>query len=586
MVDDVTKRIIYRYRPISRTTKHKQQSIQVIGCDTEAYVSGKCFMIATSLGDVFLYSDFPQCMFNRKYKNTTFVTYNLSYDEGALLQWLPPNILHKLWEVNKVAYKDYVIYCIPKKMLRITKNKKDSITFYDMMNFYAHAGENGSSALDSVAKIYLNEQKLDIETKRFTLQYVKSNWDHIAKYCIHDAVLVAKLAKLLIDMFEEFGIFPRALYSVAYITFQYFYKYTKYVVVKRFWNNHRKLLNYAMYSYNGGKFEVTRKGIDHYYEYDIVSAYPHSIANLIDISHARITYNKRYEPDATYGFMLCILNIDPKIYSPVALKWGSVNIYPVGKITKVITKQEYDYLISLDQNIKILDAVYIHCDTDFMPYRERVFELFEYKRKYKEIGDYMRCHTVKILLNSLYGKFVQLIKKGRSIEASTCWNPIYGSIITANTRIAVSKMQQQYNSVVAVHTDSVISTKPLDITLGKNLGDWSFECEGDGVVLGCGIYQIGNITKARGFHLKSDLLSAIRTKKSELKIIDRRAISWREVAFHNYDSDRINRFEELEKHIHIRFDKKRIWINDYDCYNDIFKRNVLSVPHYANDILL
>ena len=586
LLHNLCQYIIYRYRPLSRTPNKTQKSIDPVGLDTESYTNGRCFMVATASGDVFRASDFPACMFGRKYKNTTFVAYKLSYDMGSLLQWLPKKQLRELWENGVVEYRRYKIKVIANKFMRITYNKKDSITFYDMLNFYAHSGENGASSLDAVAKRYIQNAKIHIGTKSFTHRYVAKNWDEIAKYCIHDARLVEELAHIIISMFEEFGVYPRALYSTAYITFQYFYKHTDYVTVQRFWKDHKKLLNYAMYSYNGGKFEVTRKGCDYYYEYDIVSAYPHSIANLIDISHARVIYSKKYIKDATYGFMLCVIDLRVKCYSPIAVKWGAVNIFPVGKFTKVITKQEYDYLISIGEKVKMLDGVFLCCDTDKKPYYNEVMRLFEYKKRYKAKGDYMRCHTVKIFLNSLYGKFVQMIKKHGKIETSTCWNPIYGAIITANTRIAVSRMQQEHPSVVAVHTDSIISTKPLDIPLGKNLGDWSLECEGKGVVLGCGIYQIGNITKARGFHLKKSLLESIDHRSSTLPLLERHAISWREVAFHNWDTAKINLFEDIDKNININFDRKRLWLNDYKLFSDIKKRTVHSVPHVSGEWLL
>jgi hypothetical protein len=334
-----------------------------------------------------------------------------------------------------------------------------------------------------------------------------------------------------------------------------------------------------MYSYNGGKFEVTRKGKGYFYEYDIVSAYPYEIANLKDITHARVIHQKAIPKDADYGFMLCAMNISYNTYSPIAVKWGSVNIYPVGCYAKVITLNEYKYLIKYKCKISIIDAFYLCCDTNKYPYREEVLKLFAFKKKYKEEGDYLKTHTVKILLNSLYGKFVQLIRKGKSIDASTCWNPVYGSIITANTRIKVSEMQQQYNSIVAVHTDSVISTKKLYISLGKDLGDWAFEREGKGVILGSGIYQIGKVSKVRGFVTKYALCDLINKKVSKLKIISKRSISWREVAFHNWDTERINRFEDIDREIDINFDKKRIWIKDYKTFAECLIRNVDSTPH-------
>ena len=352
--------------------------------------------------------------------------------------------------------------------------------------------------------------------------------------------------------------------------------------MQRYWRKYKQLLDYAMQSYNGGKFEVIRKGCDYYYEYDIVSAYPYEIANLVDISTGIVEYSHTVIESATYGFVKCVIMIPAKVYSPIALKWGSVNIYPVGHYMKVITLAEYRYMLSVGCEIDVIDGWYITCKTVRYPYREQIRRLFEYKKQYKKSGDHLRYHTVKILLNSLYGKFVQLIAANGKYNASTCWNPIYGAIITANTRIRVSEMQNKYQSVVAVHTDSIISTKPLDIELGSELGDWGYETEGDGVILGSGIYQIGAVNKYRGFRSTTDLLTMIDHPRSTMRLFNKRAISWRECVFHNWDTARINRFEEQNKKLHVQFDKKRIWINDYKTFRDVLTRRVNSVPHFTD----
>jgi hypothetical protein len=575
-----TRVIYYNYKPISKSYgKYKNVSIKPLGFDTEAYTNGRCFMIATSLGDAYPYSDFPACMFNRKYKNATFCTYNLSYDEGAIVQFLPKQKLIELREKQTVSYNEYVIKYIPKKFLRITRNKKDSITFFDMFNFYHHSAPGGKSDLNSVAAHYLHDQKIDIGTKSFSKEYVQENWSQIANYCIQDAVLVDRLAALIIKEFELFDVYPRALYSTAYITYQYFSKKTNYVTVKRFWDDHKKLLDYAILSYNGGKFEVTTKGSGMLYDYDIVSAYPDEISKLYDISHADIVYSKRYEHAATYGFIYAAINIPINVNSPVAWKWGSANIYPVGLYSKVITKTEYDYLKKYGCDLKIIDAVWIMCTSDKQPYREEVLKLVEYKKQYKAQGDYLRTHTVKILLNSLYGKFVQKIKKPEGWECSSCWNPIYGSIITANTRTKITEMQQLYKSIIAVHTDSIISTEPLPLTTGKNLGDWAFEAQGEGVVLGCGIYQIADLSKIRGFRTSRKLIDVIKNQGYKISLTDKHSISWREVIFHNWSVELINQFKDVTKYITVDFDRKRIWLNDYKSFGEALERKVHSLPH-------
>jgi hypothetical protein len=555
------------------SNKYKKQSIEVIGIDTEAYDDGKCFLIATSNWHFWTMEEFPDCLWTREYRGKNFVAYNLKYDEGALLQFLPRGPLEELRSEGKAKWKDYVITIIPHKCLTIRKGK-NTATFYDMYNFYM-------GSLDYNAKKYLGEQKQDIETKNFSREFVDLNYCSLVLYCIQDAVLVQKLGQLLIRKFESFGIYPRKLYSTAYISYQYFRQNTRYVTVKRFWDSDKKLLEFALRSYNGGKFEVTRKGMDYYYEYDIVSAYPYEIANLIDITYSRVVWDQKYHRWAKYGFLHVKMKIPVEVHSPVAVQTTGVNIYPVGELEKIITKTEYEYLISMGTDITIIEAAWLHVDKAYKPYKKEIERLTEMKHRFKREKNELDYHTVKILMNSLYGKFCQLIDMGTYAKASACWNPIYASIITANVRTKISEYQQLYPEVVAVHTDSIITTKPLDFSPHGELGDMIYELEGQGIILGSGMYQIGDKNKTRGFHLKKGLMELVKDGKKYITIEEIRPYSWREVIFHNWEIDKINRFETVTKRLDVNFDKKRMWIKDWKKFEEATERKVQSLPRVA-----
>lgn len=552
----------------------RKQSIKPYGIDTEAYNDGKCFMIATSEHDVFTFSQFPQCFFNRKYKNKSFVAYNLKYDEGAFLQFLPMSNLQELREKGKTIYNEYIVKSIPRKYLFIRKGK-DGITFYDMYNFYL-------GSLNYNAKKYLGKEKVDIETKSFSPSYVSENWEKIASYCIQDAILVKELSELLIKKFEHFGVYPNKLFSTAFISFQYFRQHCKIIDVGRFWKDDKKLLQFSLNSYNGGKFEVTERGTGYFYLYDIVSAYPYEISNLVDITGARILWNKKYLKGATYSFIKCKIIITANINSPIAVNITGVNIYPCGYIEKVITKKEYEYLIENNCDIEILEAVHLICPFRKYPYREVIYNLMKYKNEYKEKGLEMEYHTIKIFLNSFYGKFIQMIYSNDKYKCGLSWNPIYASIITANIRLKVSQIQNTYNNVIAVHTDSVISKTSLPIPIENKLGSWTLEKEGYGVLLGSGIYQIGSKCKIRGYQVDIDLFELCDTKKKEIMFHQNRVLTWKEVVFHNWDKSKINYFDTVDRVINVNFDQKRLWYEQYKNFQEVLKHNITSSPHFVD----
>jgi hypothetical protein len=567
--------------------------LSVIGIDTEADRNGNPFMIATSLGDVFHPDDFPRCLFTRKYRGKKYVAYNLSYDESAIIKTLPMNIITELWETGKAVYDSYTITVIPKKLLSVSDGR-NAIHIYDMLNFYG-------GSLNKNAEMYLQKKKHDINPRYFYPPIIQRYWYLIAKYCVHDAELVKELADYIIGMFSKLGITPKKLYSTAYVSYQYFRQKCTYVTVRRYWNKYREVLDYAMLSYNGGKFEVTEKGTGEMYEYDIVSAYPHEIANLIDITNARVIHDGKYRKAADYGFYKVRMKIPPELPSPVAVRYGSVNVYPVGEIEKVITKREYEYLIEGGTDVTIESAYHLYCDKKRYPYRKEIYRIMELKAEAKRDNDLLKYHTVKILMNSLYGKFVQLIYDGERWKAGANWNPIYGSIITANCRVRISELQRQYRDIIAVHTDSVISRIPLPFSDSGELGDVIYEVGGNGILLGSGIYQIGDKIKFRGFRIQkvgngnnksvqhkihddcilfsNDLTDLFSHDTDTVKIFAERPLSWREVAFHGWSRELINCFTDVSKDIHIRFDKKRIWLDDYSSFKEIPLRPVFSTPH-------
>lgn len=569
----MTKDITYRgYQSTKSNISHK--SLEIFGFDTESYDTGECFMYATSEGDVYNKDQFPECLFGRKYRDANFVAYNLGYDEGSIIQFLPLKYMRELWLTGITVYKKMKIKCIPKKCLTISKGGH-TVTFYDMLNFYGGSLEYNSQK-------YLGRGKNELPTKTFSKKYVEDNYKVISEYCVQDCILVRNLARLIIKKFETFGVYPKKLYSTAYVSYSFFRQNCNYVTVNRFWKTDRKLLDYALMSYNGGKFEITKKGIDYLYEYDIVSAYPFEIANLKDISHSRVVWSDTYISEADYGFLNCIIEITTNTFSSVCVKQKNLCVFPIGRYNKVITKREYEYLISQDTSIQIIQAVYLFCDSDIYPYREQIERLVVLKQQFKREMKELDTHTIKIFLNSLYGKFCQIIHSNGQHIASTCWNPIYASIITANTRLRVTELQQKYPSIIAVHTDSVISTESLPFEKTDTLGEFSYQEEGLGLMLGTGIYQIGLKTKFRGFESKSMLMDMIDVDKDVIKTKDLKKYGWREVVFHNWGTEYINRFEIREKELSCHSDRKRLWIDDYQRFDEALSRNVESLPLFVD----
>lgn len=576
-----------QYRNPEKAIKDKRSCIdKIIGLDSEAYTTGEPFMFCTSLHRVHRPDEIPYIFFkDADYVNGNFMLYNIKYDSGAILYHLPRSNLHELWSTGKTKFGEYRYSYIPHKLLRISRGKRKA-SFWDIAQFYR-------LSLDNAARKYLNKKKIDIRTKRFSKAYVQHFWNYIAKYCIQDAVLTEELGNYFINKLMQLNIIPSTLYSQASISFKFFASRTNIVTSWRFWNEDRALLEFACDAYEGGKFEVTTRGKLNAKEYDITSAYPYYIRNLIDIKNATYIRTSEYQPKAVYGFLrVHIDNTDFK-YLPCGIMVKNVRIYPAGSYYLTITKEEYDYLQEISVPVKIIDAMWLFVKRRRYPYRKPIDEAFKIKSESKN-KDAMMYHNSKIIMNGFYGKTAQVIElPDKKLVAGAGWNPVYASVITANTRIQVSRIQNLFKGkCYAVHTDSVMIDRnlslPDNIPSDGSLGNFEYVTEGESILIACGMYQIGKDCAFKGFRPQDhetweSLLSKKLTRK-KLRYKIRHVESWIETMAKNHPKDKINLFQTVYKDIDFNCDVKRIWKTSFTG-RDLLTRSETSLPKIHVEIL-
>lgn len=562
-------KIRYSYRPIRKPKTIR--NIKAIGVDSEADRDGKTFLWCLSTGESYTPDSFIPSLFDRKHRGKVYVVYNLKYEQGAILQSLPVQALNSLKLKGKCDYEGYSYKVVGYKHLTISRGK-NAVQFWDMYPFY-------ETSLAVAARAYTTIKKLDIDVTQFTPEYIADNLDTIKQYCVRDAKITEALFYHLIEQCNKLGIHPTTFYSIATIGYKYMRENTDYVTVKHLWDTDRDVLEAACKAYSGGKFEVTTRGRGVFYEYDINSAYPSEIANLRDISRIRIVRDREYHKDATYGFIYVDCWIPEKVSHPIAYKRKTVNIYPIGRLKRWITKREYEYLVTLPKvEIKILQAKWIYSKNKKHPYRAIINKLFKVKAASKLKNDTGMYRFTWRMTNSIYGKQIQLIARDGYLYASTCWNPVYGAIITANIRVRIAELQQKYSEIIAVHTDSVISTKKLPLEISPELGGWDLKIHGEGVMLGSGVYQIADKVRFRGFPVRVSLFKLLSRSPPIIEIPETRAITWRQVIANGWSPDLINRFVNIDKHLNINFDTKRLWLGSWGDGDDALSTVIESIP--------
>jgi len=164
------------------------------------------------------------------------------------------------------------------------------------------------------------------------------------------------------------------------------------------------------------------------------------------------------------------------------------------------------------------------------------------------------------------------------IQAGAGWNPVYGSYITANTRIKVCEIQKALQSdCLAVHTDSVMTLRPIDeyaITDGR-LGNYAPVAAGRAIIVACGMYQIGDECAFKGFRpsKRFPTWEAILTYNANRKKVRYRVNaveSWLDAMAKNHPKSAINVFHKAPKDILLNGDVKRLW------YREVRGRDLLD----------
>jgi len=574
--------------------KHKTEKLTachnhpIIGMDTETY-QGYCRLICDSNGRFKLCNsieDILTFMLNKRYQDKHIFFYNLHFDAEAILKYLPMGKLYTLYSNNKVKHDGCTITYIPKKLLRISKGKH-VIRCYDLEQFY-------DVSLEKAATEYLDEHKLSCPFDRDAINTDEEIWSHyqhtLIKYCIQDAVLTQKLGLILQETIKKYMKFnPKDYISKASLSKRYFRLYCDIPDITKI---RKEILKISFYAYKGGRFELIRKGYFPYAElYDIKSAYPYEIANLIDITYGKWRYVRNYNPDAYYGFYVVNVNLKYRHIEPLAyVVKDHLLIYPGGEWKTIITKSELE-LLEEDKEYKIIRGYEFYPDEILYPFRKEIGKLYEVKNNTPK-NSYLYSLT-KIIMNALYGCFYEKTKREDGIYVGKLFNPVYAAIITANTRCKIYQFASQYeDDVIAFATDSILMKEKHKVKEGKSLGEWELQSSGECVAFQSGMYKMKNEIKSRGIQRKAkisspdgkfdDIFEYIKAypDKTQYEVVIRRPVHIKESLIHHkiLSVEDVNTWQEFRKIIDINRDVKRVWDDKFGCGGELFEKNINSSP--------
>jgi len=584
------ERLTFRGRIAEHLKWHPNHPIAAI--DTETY-GGKVKLIADNDGDYLLDPSIDAILSfltRRKFRSKHIFVYNLGFDNDAIFAMLPDKNMTELLNTGVTKYITYRIKSIPKKLLSIRDKHENTSLFYDLAQFY-------ELTLDGALEKYLGLHKTDFPYRN-TMNDDIAVWnEHISEiipYCISDAQNTALLGELLQDNVKTlFAFNPKGYISRASLA-------KELVRLKGYVPSIRAIpyeaLKFAFYAYKGGRFEAVKRGhFPHAELYDINSAYPFVIRDLIDVSRGEWRHTKIMSPNAYYGFYLCRVFVMPYHLCPIAyiLQNGLITFPAWGWKTYLTKEEVLAYRKYADIEV-IRGWEYFPTEIRY-PFKRYIESLHAEKQRLDK-KDY-KYDLVKRMMNALYGSFYEKRVSEEEVKTGKLFNPIYASEITALTRIKVFEEAKRHEKrVIAMATDSLLLEGKNRVETSKELGEWDKETEGETVVIRTGVYQIGEKTRIRGFTRKKaityegkqypDLFAMIRENPEPTEYIttSERPIHFREAMIHTklYNKDDINVWHTVEKTENINKEIKRRWLGIFKNGGEIFEKSINSEPWRIN----
>jgi len=397
----------------------------VYGWDTETY-DGKITLIAVHDKDYFdyiipkNYMDIIMFMTQPKYRHGLNFFFNLKYDMNAFIKSMPKEVFDSLFyaDVYKCPFfklrlmgnKCMSIGVFKEKKIKTVRKTKKEIIYYDTSKFYDIMVFYQIGSLEKTCnKIFKEGYKKSMSLKE-GVKKEDITQEHI-DYCIQDARACYKLANHLVSLTNQHQPISH-YYSPASLAKSLIRKNLKDIYNKEEYkfDPQDKINQAAFYSYQGGRFEILKKGsFKNVYNYDINSAYPYAISQLQILDGKRIELDKnQYNLDALHGFYEINLNLDDCVIAPIKYYFKDLLIYPKGTFTVWISKSELELLIKHNIKFKILQGYEIRGD-EFKPLYF-VKDLYKKRLKLKKEINSMQLYY-KLVLNSLYGIMLQMVHK-------------------------------------------------------------------------------------------------------------------------------------------------------------------------------
>lgn len=472
--------------------------------------------------------------------------------------------------------------------------KRNSFTFIDTLN-YAKL-----SVLD-IGNI-LGIEKLKKPKALGRLPKNETEKEELLIYNVRDSELSARFIEFLFKSFTDLGATPKlTIASTAMSLFR-----NKYLKENYFRQPVTNLMN-QFKAYYGGRTEAFERGRIHgYYYYDINSLYPSVMMkplpdpNTVRTNHKNtLTYIENFE-----GVSHVKIKSPQMQYPLLPMRTEDKLLFPCGTWEAWYTHVELRKALELGYEIHKVYHTY-YSKTTCSPFNDYVLDLYRKRKAYQKDNNRME-YVVKLLLNSLYGKFGQrfidrdnwepfnhtkeeldkldhfevfgnyIRIKQSFVEPPIFTIPLWAAYITSYARLELYKYISRY-SPVYVDTDSLV-TKSV-IPESKELGKLKLEMYiKDGIIVKPKMYAF--LAEDNKEHVKlkgvgkgltwTDFNSVLK----DPVVLYNKFVKFKESIRRNLTP---NEIIPIDKHISLE-DTKRIWEKPFDAFEHQTSTPIMVSP--------
>lgn len=343
---------------------------------------------------------------------------------------------------------------------------------------------------------------------------------------------------------------------------------------------------FAYGSIKGNWVECYKLGSwDMAYDYDINGAYGSELAKLLDIRKGMWALSENVPADreaAPYGFAKGIITIDTPFH-PFIVNKGDLSHTPVGSWETYLTLQEVDFL---RQNrlgkFEVQDCWYWvapEATKAGKPFETIVKELWEVRQDQDTTA--MTVSIIKRILAGMWGKMLELRGTENSVEFGEKFNPVYGAIVEANSRLKVAQACID-NKVIplAVAVDGIVTDKPLGLDCNGELGQWRLSHQGKCIIVSSGVVGIEGKQANEEFSISYDWLAEKLAEKpgQTTYTMEKIAPVTLARALSNDGWDKLGSLVKSTRTVYIGGETKRCYVESPSCGYNLLSRTYSSEP--------